>query len=157
MVVCFFLLYLDDCFRSVTGFNFVCTMLLLCDILSTVNRLSTSFQQRELDFSVDASAIKATLPTIEARQSKDGPALAGISSYMDKMSVAGIAINLPKLGTRGHKVEASSRDIAMQRFNKTEKTSFLRALADNVEKGCEDDDIFKYFNVYSSILKRCCL
>ena len=73
-------------------------MLLLCDILPAVKRLSSVFQQRELDFSVVVSVLKAPLATTEARQYKNGSSQAGISGYMDKMSAAGMTTNLPKSG-----------------------------------------------------------
>lgn len=132
------------CFRFVTDFHFICTMLLLCDVLPTINRLSTMFQTSQLDFSLVKTVVKSTLATIQARHSKDGPALSGLNAYLEMLSAADITVKLPKFTRRAE--GSTSREAALDLFNRTIKKPFLTALASNLETRFEDDDIFKAFD-----------
>ena len=82
--------------RFVTSFSFVVTLLLLCDILPLINRLSVLFQTSELDFASVGSAVKSTVKSVKAQQAAEGPQLARLDSYIHKLEAADIHITLPK-------------------------------------------------------------
>ena len=125
--------------RFVTSFIFVATLLLLCDILPLINRLSVLFQTSELDFAI-GSAVKSTVKSVQAQQEAEGPQLARLDSYIHKLEAADIHITLPK------GVATGAKDVAKARFNTGIKEPFLTNVIMNLEARFEDDDIMNAFS-----------
>ena len=64
----------------ISEYRFVCTMLLLCDVLPHITYLSKAFQIADSDYSIIARMLSTTLQSLETLQHTDGSNLAGLEA-----------------------------------------------------------------------------
>ncbi|XP_006824627.1 zinc finger protein 862-like [Saccoglossus kowalevskii] len=67
------------------SWRFVATMLLLCDLLPNVNKLSRAFQDSEFELSAMKPLIASTVSTISAMESSDGENLEQLPVFINKL------------------------------------------------------------------------
>ena len=74
-----------------TEYKFVATMLLLCDVLPTVNRLSLLFQAQWIDFSSLSKYIQSAVTKPDDMNTVDGAYLKTTGEYV-QLSQSGVEI-----------------------------------------------------------------
>ena len=65
----------------ITEYRFICTMLLLCDMLLNVSHLSKCFQSSGCDYSIIPRMVSSTVHALEQLKTTDGINLKGIQSF----------------------------------------------------------------------------
>lgn len=76
----------------VCEYRFVCTMLLMCDVLPCVSRLSKCFQLTDCDYSIIPRMVTVTLQTLRQLMAADGVNLGGLQRFLDQLDNAGIEL-----------------------------------------------------------------
>ena len=69
-----------------TEYKFVATVLLLCDVLPTINRLSLLFQAQWIDFSSLSKYIQSAVTKLDDMNTVDGAYLKTIGEYVHQLS-----------------------------------------------------------------------
>ena len=125
--------------KMVTQFNFVATLLLLCDVLPVVNQFSLALQPKMLDHCVLNRSLTSTLVTLKALQSTEGSCLKSLDTYLKTLeSAGGVQIKLPK--------GVTDFEIAKKRFKTSVQSDFLTKLIDNIENRFKESDVFIAFD-----------
>ena len=78
--------------RLVIEYRFICTMLLMCDALPCVSRLSRCFQLTDSDYSIIPKMLKVTVESLEQLKTSDGINLRGMQQFLDQLRDAGIEL-----------------------------------------------------------------
>ena len=130
--------------RLITEYQFIATLLLMCDILPIINRLSLIFQTKDVDFSIVKTAVKTTLSTLEKNKTTNGANLSEINEYCEILRKQDISVKFQK--GRSNFCEAE------EQFEQT-KQNFLDNLIVNITDRFSDDDIFQNFNTVFNVDK----
>ena len=72
-----------ELYDLITQYRFMCTMLLLCDALPHISRMSKCFQITECDYTIIHKILASTIKSIEQLKSNDGANLSGLQQYLD--------------------------------------------------------------------------
>ena len=89
------------CINSSAKYQFIATLLLFCDTLPTVNRLSKLFQLRDIDYALLATVVDSTKSTLSKLQERDGKNLKDIRLYIKKLEEDGVVITYNRRNLRG--------------------------------------------------------
>ena len=116
-----------------TEYKFVATMLLLCDVLPTVNRLSLLFQAQWIDFSSLSKYIQSAVTKLDGMNTVDGAYLKSIDEYVHQLSQSGLEIR--KLVKRGDTVDHH------EVFRRSVQLPFLTQLLTNINSRFKDGDV----------------
>ena len=83
----------------VSEYRFICTMLLLCDVLPRVTHLSQCFQITKCDYSIIPRMVASTNSCLEQLKIVRGINLSGSEHFFEQLASAGIDITKgPNLG-----------------------------------------------------------
>ena len=126
----------------VTEYKFVATMLLLSDVLPTVNRLSLLFQAEWIDFTSVSKYVQSTVSKLEGMKTKDGNSLKAIGDYVQQLSQSGV--ELRSQVQRGE-IISDRHEI----FRRSVQSLFLNQLITNINSRFKDTDvIFSFLSVF---------
>ena len=76
----------------VTEYRFVCTMLMLCDVLPNITILSKAFQVMDCDYSMIAQMLTSTLKSLHQLKTVDSSNLSGLDDYVAELASKGIKL-----------------------------------------------------------------
>ena len=79
----------------VREYRFVATMLLMCDTLPHVTRMSKCFQLTDCDYSLIPSILATTLASLEQLKTHDGLNLSKFNAFLTSLEESGIEIKKP--------------------------------------------------------------
>ena len=113
-----------------TEYKFVATMLLLCDVLPTVNRLSLLFQAQWIDFSSLSKYIQSAVTKLDDMNTVDGAYLKTTGEYVHQLSQSGVEIR--KVVKRGD---------TLDHFKTSVQLPFLTQLITNINSRFKDGDV----------------
>ena len=116
-----------------TEYKFVATMLLLCDVLPTVNRLSLLFQTQWINFSSLSKYIQSAVMKLDGMNTVDGAYLKAIGEYVHELSQSGVEIR-----------RVVKRDDTMdyhEVFRGSVQLPFLTQLVTNINSRFKDGDV----------------
>ena len=111
--------------------DFLLVLLLLCEVLPTVSRLSMVFQESLIDFSKISTHISATLNSLEAKKE---------SSLSTKMQQ--LAERIESQAAITVKIEVNK----IEDFEKQVKKPFINVLIENIKRRFENSDIMSAFS-----------
>ena len=77
----------------VTQYRFVCTMLLLCDVLPHVSHLSKCFQISDRDYSIIPRILLSAVSAIKQLKSIDGVNMKALPTFLQEIESSGIALS----------------------------------------------------------------
>ena len=120
----------------ITKHKFITTMLLMCDALPHVPRLSKIFQHEHCDYSSIPGALLLTKEALKRLKTVDGMHLRQLPEFLEKLKSSGIVI------TR------DPNDNEMT-FTNNIKTPYLSSLLSNIEKRFEDQGVMTSFTVFN--------
>ena len=115
-----------------TEYKFVATMLLLCDVLPTVNRLSLLFQAQWIDFSSLSKYIQSAVTKLDDMNTVDGAYLKTTGEYV-QLSQSGVEIR--KVVKRGDTLDHH------EVFKTSVQLPFLTQLITNINSRFKDGDV----------------
>ena len=78
--------------RLILEYRFVCTMLLLCDILPHITHLSKCFQIEAVDYSVIPTMLSSTISSLQLLITCDGSNFSSLQSYLQKLEQANVTV-----------------------------------------------------------------
>ena len=114
-----------------TNLDFLLVLLLLCEVLPTVNRLSMVFQESLIDFSKISKHISATLNSLEAK--KESSLSTKVQQLAERIeSQAAITV----------KIEVNK----IEDFENQVKKPFINVLIENIKRQFENSDIMSAFS-----------
>ena len=119
----------------VKEYRFVCTMLLLCDVLPHISILSKPFQVMDCDYSMISHILGSTLTTLNQLKTVDGSNLSGVDNYIAELSSKGI-----ELKQRGN--------LGPDYFRKSVLEPYLNNLIQNVTRRFEDKSLMCLFQIF---------
>ena len=120
----------------ITQFRFVCTMLLLCDCLPHVSRMSKCFQMTECDYSIIPKILESTLSSLEQLKTCHGTNLSGLQQYLDNLQQKDIEIKKPP-------------HLSEDYFNDKVRMPFLSSLIDNMHKRFPNTTLLASFDIFN--------
>ena len=112
-------------------FEFLATLILLCDVLPTINRLSEMLQMSKLDFSGVGVAMKATVASLKG---KDNMTTSSITTLIDQLTKNGISVKFKK-----------NFEDDMELHQRKTRSPFISILVKNLESRFESSDIMLSF------------
>ncbi|KAJ8043431.1 hypothetical protein HOLleu_10511 [Holothuria leucospilota] len=112
--------------KLMTKLEFVATLFLLCEVLPTVNRLSTVFQGARVNFADINLALSATLKSLNTKKNLD--LTPSVASLVERCNAQGISIQCKDL----------AQDIAD--FTTSVHEPFIGQLMENIEARFTDSD-----------------
>lgn len=121
--------------RLVTEYRFVCTMLLMCDALPHVSRLSKCFQITDCDYSIIPRMQSCTIKSLEQLKTTDGVNLDKLQEFLDNLQQAGIEIKKPA-------------HLAESYFHDNIRVPFLTTLVANIQNRFEDKSVLAAFDIF---------
>ena len=122
--------------KLVTEYRFVCTMLLMCDVLPHVSHLSKCFQISDCDYSIIPRMLSSTIISLKQLKTSNGMNLSSLNDYMDVLAEANIEIKKPaKLGS--------------DYFRQSIQQPFLNNLITNLEKRFDDKSVIAAFDIFN--------
>ncbi len=121
--------------RLVSEYRFVCTMLLMCDALPHVSRLSKCFQITDCDYSIIPRMVTCTIKSLELLKTKDGINLGELHEFLDSLQQADIEIKKPA-------------HLADDYFRDSIRVPFLTRLIDNIQNRFEDQSVLAAFDAF---------
>ena len=121
--------------KLVCEFRFICTMLLMCDALPHVTRLSKCFQFAECDYSIIPKMLSTTITSLNQMKTVNGVNLNALPTLLDQLKADGIDVKKP--------VHLSERY-----FQDSIREPFLKLLIENIEKRFEDKSVLTAFSVF---------
>ena len=127
-----------------TDYKFVATMLLLCDVLPTVNRLSLIFQVQQIDSTGVPRYVQSDISKLETITSKDDNSLKSIGNYVQQLSMAGVTIR--RVAKRGENLDAH------EAFRKSIQLPFLGQLITNISSRFKD--AVSFFHCYHCLTQK---
>ena len=71
--------------KAVTTYEFVACIFLMYDILPSLNRLSLTFQCKDIDFSVIQPRVQSTISFLQSLKTNDGPIMKQLSYLMKNL------------------------------------------------------------------------
>ena len=109
--------------RLILEYKFVCTMLLLCDVLPHITHLSKCcFQIEAVDYSVIPTMLSSTISSLQQLITCDGSNFSSLQSYLQKLEQANVTVT-------------KQANLGENYFLESIRKPFLRCLIDNLEKG----------------------
>ena len=126
--------------RSDAEYRFICTMLLLCDILPFVSYLSKCFPSSGCDYSIIPRMLSSIVHAIEQLKTTDGINLKGIQSFLEQIENSGIEIKKPT-------------HLGDDYFKKAIKDPYLNNLIKNIESRFDDKSVMAAFDLYNPLPK----
>ena len=120
----------------ITQYRFVCTMLLLCDALPHLSRMSKCFQMTECDYSIIPKILASTIFSIEQLKTSNGTNLSGLQQYLDNLLKNKIAIKKPL-------------HLAEDYFNNQVQMPFLSCLIENIRKRFPNTTLLASFDIFN--------
>ena len=120
----------------VTEYRFVCTMLLLCDVLPHVSHLSKCFQTTDCDYSIIPKMVVSTVHAIKQLEAVDGVNLKGLEAFLEQLTNSGIEIKKPS-------------HLGEEYFETSIKRPYLNNLISNLEARFDDKNIMAAFDIYN--------
>ena len=121
--------------RLILEYRFVCTMLLLCDVLPHITHLSKCFQIEAVDYSVIPTMLSSTISSLQQLITSDGSNFATLQSYLRKLEQANITVTKPT-------------NLGEKYFLESIRKPFLTSLIDNLKKRFEDKSILTAFDIF---------
>ncbi|XP_006822442.1 zinc finger protein 862-like [Saccoglossus kowalevskii] len=79
-------------FHLLSSYRFIATMLLLCDLLPHVSRLSKAFQAREFEYSQLKPLVTSTISTIQKMKSVDADNLQKLPQFITNLEKSDIVV-----------------------------------------------------------------
>ena len=126
--------------HCITEYKFVATMLMLCDVLPSINRLSLLFQAELIDFCSVAKHVESTISKLSAMKTKDGHSLGSINQYMEELKKSGIDLR----NQRGE-TTADRHD----NFRRLIQSVFLDKLIENINnRFTGTDTMFTFLSIF---------
>ena len=121
--------------KLMTKIEFVGILVLLCEVLPTINRLSLTFQESKVDFSAVKTALSATIERLnDVKDTSD--LTSSITDVYESCKAQGIAL------------QYSGSDVteAIREFCKTIQKPFIEKLIENIESRFVDTDVMAAFS-----------
>ena len=112
----------------VREYRFVATMLLMCDALPHVTRMSKCFQLTDCDYSPIPSILATTLASLEQLKTHDGLNLSKFDAFLTSCEESGIEIKKPA-------------NMSETYFTDSIRMPFLTRLVDNINGRFEDKSV----------------
>ena len=137
-------------YQFLSNYQFICTLLLLSDVLPKVNILSKVFQLTSLDFSRAIRLRKSIVSQLEKLKSVDGDNLKALDEFIKNLEESGIEIKYQ----RGMRQDSSSRMESKARFVKDVKGPFLDKLVANINDRFVDSGVFEAFSIFEPEMLR---
>ena len=120
----------------VTEYRFVATMLMMCDALPHVARMSKCFQLTDCGYSIIASILATTLASLEQLKTHDGLNLSKFDAFLTDLEEGSIEIKTPANLSRDY-------------FNDSIRIPFLSCLVENTNGRFDDKSILESFDVFN--------
>ena len=124
--------------KLVTNFNFIASLLLMCDVLPVVNRLSEGLQGEKIDFSTVDKCVNVTIVTMNALQETDGECMQGLDDYLAALKSSSIQVIMPK----GVPTITAAKEL----FSQNVKMPLLKSLVQNLNERFVENDVFSAFS-----------
>ena len=102
--------------------EFLAVLLLLCDVLSTVNRLSCLFQIEAIDFPQVAMAKQATLKALESRKEKSS----------NDVNFQALVCNLHKNDIKLDNADKEATSAILEKFDSHVRRPYITKLQENI-------------------------
>ena len=128
-------------FHTMTKFDFVATLLLLCDILPTINILSCLFQESKLDFTRINTSLAAMVRSLRATQAEDNTT--AIREFANKFQSQGITL---KCKVNRETKESQSLEDEIKNFNEKTKVPFIDAIVNNLDDRFQHSEYMAAFS-----------
>ena len=124
--------------KLVTNFNFIASLLLMCDVLPVVNRLSEGLQGQKIDFATVDKCVNVTIVTMNALQETDGECMQGLDDYLAALKSSSIQVIMPK--------GVPTIKAAKESFSQNVKMPLLKSLVQNLHERFVENDVFSAFS-----------
>ena len=108
--------------QLILEYRFVCTMLLLCDVLPHITHLSKCFQIETVDYRVIPTMLSSTISSLQQLITCDGSNFSSLQSYLQKLEQADVTVT-------------KQANLAENYFLASIRKPFLTCLIDNLKKG----------------------
>lgn len=132
-------------YQFLSEYKFIATLLLLCDTLPTINRLSKIFQDRDIDYALLANVVVSTNNSLSKLRGGDGKNLKDIQLYIEKLEEDGVTVTYNRRNLRGG---CSNVEEAKRSFDTSIKLKFVDNLIGNLEARFTDSDIMAAFRIF---------
>ena len=121
--------------QLILEYRFVCTTLLICDVLPHITHLSKCFQIEAVDYSVIPTMLSSIISSLQQLITCDGSNFSSLQSYLQKLEQANVTVT-------------KQADLGENYFLESIRKPFLRCLIDNLKKRFEDKSILTTFDVF---------
>ncbi len=118
----------------ITEYRFICTMLMLCDMLPLVSHLSKCFQYTSCDYSIIPRMVSSTVHALEKLKSADGINLKEITLFLEQIESSGIEIKKPA-------------HLGDDYFKNSIKVPYLNHLIKNINNRFDDKSMMAAFDI----------
>ena len=132
-------------YEFLSEYQFIATLLLFCDTLPTINRLSKIFQDQDIDYAPLATVVDSTKNALSKLRDSDGVNLRDIHLYIEKLIEDGVTVTYNKRNLRG---ASSDPDEVKKSFDKNIKLKFVDNLIANLDAQFTSSDMaaFRIFD-----------
>lgn len=132
-------------YKFLSEYNFIATLLLFCDTLPTINRLSLIFQSRDIDYALLATVVDSTKNTLSKLRNADGKNLGDIQLYIAKLEENGVTVTYNR---RNLRAGSSDPDETKKAFSDNIKSKFVDNLISNLDARFTDSDLMAAFHIF---------
>lgn len=122
--------------------EFLAVLLLLCDVLPTVNRLSCLFQTEAIDSPQVAIAKQATLKALESRKEKSS----------NDANFQALVSNLHKNDIKLENFDEEATSAIMEKFDSHVRRPYITKLQENISDRFQDDDVMASFAKFGDFM-----
>ena len=120
--------------KLVTEYRFVCTMLLMCDVLPHISHLSKCFQITDCDYSIIPRMLSSTITSLKRLKTSNGINLSDLQEYLDTLTKANIDIKKPA-------------NLGSDYFRNSIHQPFLDKIIKNLEYRFDDKTVIAAFDI----------
>ena len=120
----------------ITEYKFVCTMLMLCDVLPHVSHLSRCFQIKDCDYSLVPRVLASTVCVLKTLETKPGPNLSQLETFLARVQAKKINIKKPP-------------NVGNDYLSINIVKPYLQKLVKNLEDRFTDNSVMAAFNLFN--------
>ena len=116
--------------KFLSEYQFIATLLLFCDVLPTINRLSKIFQDQDVDYALLATVVESTKNALSKLRDGDGKNLKDIQLYIEMLEEHGVTVTYNKRNLRSGSSDPTE---TKKSFDENIKLKFVDNLIANLD------------------------
>ena len=122
--------------KLVTEYRFICTLLLMCDVLPHISHLSKCFQITYCDYSIIPRMLSSTITLLKQLKTSNGINLSDLQEHLDTLTKVNIDIT-------------KTANLGSDYFHNSIHQPFLDKIIKNLEYRFDDKTIVAAFDIFN--------